>query len=72
MPFLFVKSGLPQISATLGEVWCNKMNFSGFVDCQGIVCSNLRDVRDGQHRDLVLDLGCVTPAFETMLVETAC
>lgn len=57
-----------QMTAMLGEAWCNKMHFCEFVGCQSIVCSSPRGVRDGQHRDRVTDLGYFTSASKTMLL----
>lgn len=43
------KESSTQMTAALGEAWCNKMHFSESVGCQGIVCASPRGVRGGQH-----------------------
>jgi len=60
--FALWKEWSAQMRATPGEAQRNKTHFSGFVGCQGIVCSSPRGVRD-----LVMDLGRSTSASKTML-----
>lgn len=51
------------MTAALGEAQCDNTHFSGFVGCQGIVCSSPRGARAGQHEDL----GCLTSVSKTIL-----